>query len=182
MWKCTECNYVMQDSDKNCSGCGCPHPNSDEYESFISKNRSTSTKPVGAKALEKEIAQPKGSRLVDEAIYRKKRELLSSYGIKVSPDDVSSEQYEELVKLKDVASNKDEERPFSISDALSAIGCLCFIVFAIVGYALGNQYNAITDEFSWATAFSIWTTGLFNGMLFISLGRIIELLTEIRSK
>lgn len=151
----------------------------DKVEEYLNKKR-------------KEYEDARAKKLIDLGIYEKEYSP-SSEGTsseypyseynentytwryyKKIPCSVTDEEYEEIMKYSNTSVAK-------VDDISNADGV--FKGVAIIIWILGFIGGAITiDEFSWISAFSVWTGTFIFGLQIFGMGKIIELLSDIKYK
>ncbi len=117
---------------------------------------------------ENEISKEKRQKLEYDDKEKKYFEII--------PCEVTDEEFEKILKLPLI------EKESKLAFILPALGYLIFLFGLIVGIYYSNQTISFLSTFNWGIAISIWFGTFLLGMIFISLGKIIELLNDIKFK
>jgi hypothetical protein len=94
----------------------------------------------------------------------------------IMPCEVTDEEFDQILKLP--LLEKESKLPF----ILTFLGYIIFVLGFVGGISIANQTVSYLSSFNWGIALGIWAGALLVGMIFIGLGKVIELLNDLKYK
>jgi len=185
----------MEENDIRCKDCGCPNPNSAEYIQYqldkanrVGSHKINNFKEKSIEASQFDVyigeeVETKKEKLmkenkqknsqIDDLILRRKARLLSEYNIHQSLNDITEEQYNDLLKYLNLeykdSTNYTQD---TLTSIFNIVAILIFLLSTIGAVLVGSVYFSVY----------ILVGGFLSGLLFISIGRIIDLLKRLLEK